>query len=124
MYLTIFSPIVPKSILTYNIVLPENSNFVYLFHILGYSTCQSDHQLSLIRMVVLNEKNIASREKKKWHVRTYRLYRKYFKLGISSSVLVNPLTAIFQKNILPLHDRNHAYVSIFQCIHSNVFLIS
>ena len=38
--------------------------------------------------------------------------------------MVNPLTTIVQKSILPLRDRNRAYMHGFQRIHSNVFLIN
>ena len=36
----------------------------------------------------------------------------------------NPLTTIVQKSILPLRDRNRAYMPGFQRIRSNVFLIN
>ena len=36
---------------------------------------------------------------------------------------LNPLTTIVQKSILPLRDRNRAYMHGFQRIRSNVFLI-
>ena len=37
---------------------------------------------------------------------------------------INPLTTIVQKSILPLRDRNRAYMLGFQRIRSNVFLIN
>ena len=37
---------------------------------------------------------------------------------------LNPLTTIVQKSILPLRDRNRAYMHGFQHIRSNVFLIN
>ena len=39
-------------------------------------------------------------------------------------VTINPLTTIVQKSILPLRDRNRAYMHGFQRIRSNVFLIN
>ena len=39
-------------------------------------------------------------------------------------LFINPLTSIVQKSILPLRDRNRAYMHGFQRIRSNVFLIN